>query len=83
MWKLLFLVEMKILFFMKFIVLFCLFLIEVCFLENFLIVRDIVKDFFMILLLKCDKDNDVFDYCSEYNVIVVRGKCCECVCYDK
>ena len=75
--------EMKILLFAKSIALFCLLLTEVCSSENFLIVREKSQDSFTIPPMKCDKDNDAFDYCSEYNATAAKGKRCECVCRDK
>ena len=74
---------MKILLFKKPIALFCLLLTEVCSSENFLIDRGTSKDFFSIPSTNCDKDNDAFDYCSEYNATSVRGEPCKCVCDDK
>jgi len=74
---------MKILVFKKPIALFCLLLTEVCSSEDFLIDRGTSKDFFSIPPTNCDKDNDVYDYCSEYNATSVRGDPCKCECNDQ
>lgn len=76
--------EMKILLFTKSVALFCLLLTEVRSWENFKIVRETSpRDTFTIPPSKCDKNNDTFDYCSEYNAAAVKGQRCQCGCHDK
>lgn len=76
--------EMKILLFTKSVALFCLLLTEVRSSENFKIVRETSpRDTFTIPPSKCDRNNDTFNYCSEYNAAAVKGQRCQCGCHDK